>query len=341
MINYLKKVEGVSTPLATRFEPLYKVGERERSYAGENPDVYVDGVWHNSTNGDDKLVGTDFSDGSVGNWLGTTNIVGLSNSTISVQSGQLKILNPSAVYGASHQSFVTVIGRKYKLKFYITNGNALTAWILKVGTSISDDGSIVSYSSATFGQYEVEFVATSSLTFVTIANSNQSGGYALVDNISVFETEIEPDTPYTTPQTYLPIKADINAEGEITSLIAWDTPSLVEDYIVADKVKAELLGKNACTAWVNFDGSGVVPIINDEYHVDKVLKVGTGKYKIIHNLGNKKYNVVFSGIFGSGNGWTPFYLNKNDNDVEVHFINTGGVFVDCSDVSVEFKGGKN
>lgn len=48
-----------------------------------------------------------------------------------------------------------------------------------------------------------------------------------------------------------------------------------------DEVKAnEFKGKNACTAWVNFDGTTTPPTIRDSYNVKAVIRTAAGTYDV-------------------------------------------------------------
>ena len=81
-------------------------------------------------------------------------------------------------------------------------------------------------------------------------------------------------------------------------------PTLVEDTIKAtDIIADEYHGKNACTAWVNFDGTTTPPTIRDSFNVSDVVRVSTGQFSIIPEAGydNTNFSVVGGGRADSGN----------------------------------------
>lgn len=60
-----------------------------------------------------------------------------------------------------------------------------------------------------------------------------------------------------------------------------------------DVIKAnEYQGKNACTAWVNFDGTTTPPTIRDSYNVSKVVRVATGIFDVYFE--NEMDNIGYS-----------------------------------------------
>lgn len=74
-------------------------------------------------------------------------------------------------------------------------------------------------------------------------------------------------------------------------------PTYVEQLpktIYADEFKAnEFKGKNACTAWVNFDGTTTPPTIRDSYNVEAVIRTATGYYDVYFNnqMDNTNYTM--------------------------------------------------
>ena len=72
-----------------------------------------------------------------------------------------------------------------------------------------------------------------------------------------------------------------------------------------DVIKAnEYRGKNACTAWVNFDGTTTPPTIRDSYNVSSVVRTATGQFSVYLStpMDNVNYNVIGTTSYeGSGN----------------------------------------
>lgn len=64
-----------------------------------------------------------------------------------------------------------------------------------------------------------------------------------------------------------------------------------------DIVKAnEYRGKNACTAWVNFDGITTPPTIRDSYNVSSVVRTSTGNFDVYFSSTMDNSNYCISGI---------------------------------------------
>ena len=119
-----------------------------------------------------------------------------------------------------------------------------------------------------------------------------------------------------------------------------------------DIVKAnEFKGKNACTAWVNFDGTTTPPTIRDSYNVSAVIRTSTGTYDIYFKelMDNVNYG-VFGTSNNSGSAFGSYVISgaptatTNDgkylNKVTIGVVNTNATYNPIS-ASVEIKGGKN
>ena len=121
---------------------------------------------------------------------------------------------------------------------------------------------------------------------------------------------------YTNQFTYLSNKGKL-AGIEVANGIPVDihytelAPTLVEDTIKAtDIIADEFIGKNACTAWVNFDGATTPPTIRDSFNVSDVVRVGTATFDIyITDIDNNNYSV--SGGSSANIGYSPQLMNIN------------------------------
>ena len=333
--NYLYKTDtgyGVKP-----YKPRYLASELVRTFAGEQPDYYdvESNKWFNCDAGAELIIGTTFSDGLIGNWIGTTGISGLSNSTISVEGNKLKMVNPSAVYGSCHQSIATTIGKEYQLKFTVSSGT-LPSWILKVGNSISDDGSILSVPSAIFGTYVYKFIAQSTVTFITFSQSNQSGGYNYFDNISVFATDITPTTEITESRNYMNHIVHADADGGV--LYVEELPKIEYKNVIKAE---EYLGKNACTAWVNLGGTTTPPTIRDSHNVSAIIRTATGVYDVYfkEDMDNTNYTVSHPTLWSTSSGTVGAY--KYLNKVTLNVYSGGSLTSAFSDLSIQIFGGRN
>ena len=127
-------------------------------------------------------------------------------------------------------------------------------------------------------------------------------------------------------------------EQELTSV------KVHEDLTVYGEINSE----QACTAWVNFDGTQNPPLIRDSHNVVDVVDEGTGMYAIIFDtpMDDEGYSIAFAG------GYSPNYADKRASVVDVNgihksklqistiYTSTPASPVDFSKVLVNIFGGK-
>lgn len=107
----------------------------------------------------------------------------------------------------------------------------------------------------------------------------------------------------------------------------------------------EYKGRNACTAWVNFDGTTTPPTIRDSYNVKAVIRTATGYFDIYFE--NPMYNSIYSvcGNFGgisSADGGALGYFNGQLNKVTIITANNADTaYVNKASNSIHIFGGKN
>lgn len=235
--NYLKILEDGSTE-AILHKPLHQLGERKREYAGDNPDILIKGKWWNSTNGDEKVINGTFSDGTTTGWISDTD----RDSILSVVDGTLRVQGVASDGGYTYQAIPTTIGKEYIVS---VTASLITSsgWRIRLGTTSALVGDVVERPlSNSSGTDEVTFTAVSTTTYLILrcdeANTNNITAY---DNVSVFETEILPDTEYVVQPTY------VSKDGKLASFLIEDgqpvevqynddAPSIVQDVIQAKKV---------------------------------------------------------------------------------------------------------
>ena len=141
------------------------------------------------------------------------------------------------------------------------------------------------------------------------------------------------------PRNYLDcvVYADQNGQPEYVEQI--------EKVQYFDAVKAnDYKGKNACTAWVNFDGTTTPPTIRDSYNVSSVVRVATGQYAIYFN--NNMDNVNYCNVLGNSvnatytGGIETVTLSKNINKTQIYHVeNAAAVNLGIADLTIF--GGKN
>lgn len=89
---------------------------------------------------------------------------------------------------------------------------------------------------------------------------------------------------------------------------------VVDDLAVNYEISAGTIqAKNACTAWVNFDGTTTPPTIRDSFNVKDVVRTATGKFYIYfeEDMNNTSYSI--SGNSGSDSAGTARGMNTNGN----------------------------
>jgi hypothetical protein len=160
---------------------------------------------------------------------------------------------------------------------------------------------------------------------------------------------------YTNQFTYLSNKgklAGIEVANGIPVDIHYDelAPTLVEDTIKAtDIIAGEYHGKNACTAWVNFDGTTTPPTIRDSFNVSDVVREYTGKYAVYfsESMGNNGYSVAGTSQNGiSGGASAQFEIDSTSQGLFVDKVvvltrtNTGNTPVSHTTVTAQIFGGK-
>jgi hypothetical protein len=123
------------------------------------------------------IVNGDFISGNTYGWL-------VISSSLSIQSGALKIENTSSTPGSAYQYIKTTIGQIYTLKFNKPTGGS--GILLRIGSTANTSSNILSTGSLASGSYSYTFTARSETTVIRFAvESLVSGNFSYVGNISV------------------------------------------------------------------------------------------------------------------------------------------------------------
>lgn len=216
--------------------------------------------------------------------------------TISSTNGEFKIVNNAANNGAMSKSFTTVIGKRYNLVVTATSLST-GAFFYRLGsTQRGNDISAVAYTGT--GKYVISFIANSTTTWLMLAigGTTATGSIATFDNIAIYPVNADGSVDTSsasalTPRNYLDcvVYADQNGQPEYVEQI--------EKVQYFDAVKAnDFRGKNACTAWVNFDGTTTPPTIRDSYNVSGVVRRVTGEFDIYFSTKMDNLNYVIAGL---------------------------------------------
>ena len=326
MINYIKQFEDGSTQ-ATVNKPSW--GMYEKTSADDNRDVYIDGKWYPTSGG--ELITNGTFDTDVSGWT-------VNSGTAIWESGQMKTSSSSNVV----QSVPTIIGETYTAKgtaTYISGGNC--------GFNINGD---IYYINASSYDLDIEFIATASTTEVLCWAG--TSGVAYFDNISVYKTKPTLGEPYNHQFTYASKDGKLLgvevANGQPVDLHYDEyAPTLVEDTIQADTMLSDnFVGKNACTAWVNFDGTTTPPTIRDSFNVSDVVRTSTGKYVVnfTTDMDTTSYGANIShddGFTQDTNGGEQ-YSDKTISSVKCStYITSSSVGRDAENITLHIIGGKN
>jgi hypothetical protein len=106
--------------------------------------------------------------------------------------------------------------------------------------------------------------------------------------------------------------------------------------------KGEFVGKNACTAWVNFDGTTTPPTIRDSFNVSDVVRTATGKFEIYFEKDMSIDEYVTLTSLQPAN-----YSGHYDNDEQtikmatIRVYNTSTTLINREHNNVVIFGGKN
>lgn len=102
--------------------------------------------------------------------------------------------------------------------------------------------------------------------------------------------------------------------------------------------------KNACTAWVNFDGTTTPPTIRDSYNISDVVRTATGLFEAYfeEDMDNDNYSTLALGAvtdntsaLAVGQPW-----GRQLSKVSIRFDNQNGSPVNRPNMSVHIFGGK-
>lgn len=315
----------------TPYKPRYLESELVRTFAGESPDYYdvSKNKWFSTDNGE-TITNGNFNI----NTNGWSTDAGM---TLSVSNGML--VNTAAISssGYTYQSISTVVGKTYRLKAFINNVN-----MYQYGLLINDSSNTLFTETITATgakTYDVTFVAQSTTTNIKFFRNSTAANQTLtIDNVTCFATDIIPTTEITNSRNYLNHIVHADQNGQVTYVE--ELPKIeYKDIIKAN----EYQGKNACTAWVNFDGATTPPIIRDSYNVSAVIRNGTGDYDVYFStpMDNTQYSVNIT-------SWRVVSYNDTGDQIYSYLLNKckimhfeGSTSANSPLINVQIFGGRN
>jgi len=324
----------------------YSVGLYDKESADDNRLVFdVESGKHYETVGGELVVNGTF-DTDVSGW--STN-----NSSITQASGGLQV-TATTVNGYAVQGIATIIGETY---CYIARLKGTTSGQcqLFIGTEGGDYSNVLEFTATNTAETKDVsgvFTATTTTTFISLVTT--AVGYTTnFDNVSVFKKEATLDTPLATPVSFISrypyMVVSETPQYEMVNEKA--IPVNMMDNLTASgdiETKGKFVGKNACTAWVSFDGTTTPPTIRSSFNVIDVVRIATGRFEIYftEDMSTNKYVGAYAAINNNTNTGDHLYqcvLNyKTPQKVAVNtgFSHTSGL-LNLKEVEVIIFGGKN
>ena len=324
----------------TPYKPRYLESELVRTYASEAPEYYdvVKNKWFSTDNGTPVYTNTG---NTVAGWFkysgGATTLTTDGSILTTTWDG-------TATLYANYLLTGLTIGKTYTAEVSVSSitseGHIIIGDASLYGTTnLHDAGAYAvgnTITSGGSGKSVVKFTANGTSVAMGL-RSNGNGGNIKWDSISVFPTDIVPTTEITNSRNYL--NHIVHADNDGGVLYVEELPKTV----YFDEVKAnEFRGKNACTAWVNFDGTTTPPTIRDSYNVSAVIRTSAGVYDIYfkESMDNVNYNTIITSNFGS-NDYSHIIPRTLNKVTVATYVSTSGANANYTYNNVHIDGGKN
>jgi len=313
-------------------------GLYNKEYADDNRLVFNpdDGKVYTMTGG--ELVTNGTFDVDTNGWAA------INNANLSIDSGRLAVNATDTDYPLAKQTIKLVEGIN-KISGVLSGTNPR----FDVNTT---NGTVQTLVSLTVSG-EATFYAPYTGNYAVILKMNGTGDddTAYFDNISVYKLEATLDQPLTTPLSFLPNPIMVASETPMYIDYNQELPANVMESLEVFKdvkardveVKGEFRGKNACTAWVNFDGTDGT--IRDSYNVSSVVRNGAGEYDVTFNAAMDSVNYTASvtcsedgGSYGRGQTDSRHW---NTSSARVRILTDSNTLNDDKFVNAIFFGGRN
>jgi hypothetical protein len=135
---------------------------------------------------------------------------------------------------------------------------------------------------------------------------------------------------------------DVSFRADSTNTLVYDDSASEWDFQANDMLTTgKVTGVNSNTAWVNFDGTGVVAI-RDDFNVSSITDNGTGDYTVNFTaaLANANYSAVGSaGLSTAAAIIQTSGFATGSVDIDSFQINTASTRIDKDSISVQVFGG--
>lgn len=191
-----------------------------------------------------------------------------SGGTISLNAGAMRVIRGAGT-SSGYRTFVTVIGRVYTLKFSITAVSGANGASVRVGTGAPNNNNNYSSSTLTVGAYTISFVATGTLTYLSLLAGSTAGDTADFDNVRIDLAANDRSVAGNHPRVIGTVtRAAVAANSEL----AWEGAAAGGGYINAPGT-FNIAGDFTITAWFvpNASGNGYI------FDTDDGSGAGTGR----------------------------------------------------------------
>lgn len=327
--NYLYKTDtgyGVKP-----YKPRMLSSELVRRFAGEKPDYYdvLKNKWF-STSGHGELNGNkDIQTNDTASWTVS------SNGTLSWVQGRYTMARSMLDNDVTFKRTFNGLTAGVPYTFALNTSRTGNDWF------VSLDGGMTRYTITDGICYLSIIPITTSITFaISHSNINNIGITLYVNSISIYKSNITPTTEITESRNYLNHIVHADKNGQVTYVE--ELPKI--EY--KDVIKAnEYQGKNACTAWVTFDGTTTPPTIKDSYNINSVVRINAGVYDVYFKklMDKTDYCPFANAGVAEGSNWDAHISGTNLlNKSRIISINpTTGTAMSAQIITFFAFGGKN
>jgi len=266
------------------------------------------------------------------------------NGTLVSTNGSLVLTNGTTVIGYAHNLLTITSGKKYRVKLLRSSGN--DSWAVKVGTTANGVDTYTSGTQTISGEFTFDFVAVAT-NYLTVSNITATTGLInTFDNIAIYpinndgSVDTSSATPITESRNYLDAIVYADAGGQPT--FVEQLPKIEYKDIIKAK---EYQGKNACTAYIVFDGTTTPPTIKDTFGFKNVIRTATGTFKLYPTIEFDRLDFDLSGSAGESAAYsfiaelsaTP----RTKSELTIYCASHDAILRNNTNISVHIFGGKN
>ncbi len=304
--------------------------------ASDTPYIYdVDtNLWHPTLNGELNSNPNFTSD--INGWTASNG-----NSTISWDNG-LKIVDNVADGSFNVGTNITCVAGE-TITVEVTRASGATNYM-----TIDDTTLYSPIEGIDTDLYQVfEFTATNTTHRVSVGDGASANNTTIYTKISIYNKQLKLDTALT--NGFSGITKVLSTGGIAHTVIPMEFETMSNMVRAKEVISDKYTGKNACTAWVNFDSSTTPPTIKSSFNVADVVRDVEGRFSVYFetDMDNIEYSVTLGGN-GRYNG-IALMVGHGDDDTDAYFVDNiqisarglNVVFKNPIDVNLHIFGGKN